>query len=246
MPEAKRREILMEDRLKKDFEDAVAFWDSALGATDEEKQEILDTVEGNEWKDMVPSPKLYDAIEQVAKNGRFLDYGCGQGWGALVAAKLGCTDVTAVDMAASAVDLLKVYAEAFKVGDVIKADAIDEKWLASQPDESYDVFLCSNVIDVIPLEIAEDILDNAARVLKKGGKAVIGMNFYMPPETAKERGMDVRENRYLFDNGVMRLSLISDDEWTAIIGRRFTVEKLDHFSWPGESKEGRRLFLLSK
>ena len=30
----------MEDRLKKDFADAVAYWNSALGATEEEKQEI--------------------------------------------------------------------------------------------------------------------------------------------------------------------------------------------------------------
>ena len=236
----------MEDRLKKDFADAVAYWNSALGATEEEKQEILDTAEGDEWKDMVPAQKLYDAIEQVAKNGRFLDYGCGQGWGAFTAAKLGCGDVTAVDMAASAIDLLKVFAKAFGVDGVIKAEAIDENWLAAQPEESYDTLFCSNVIDVVPLEIAESILDNAARVLKKGGRAVIGLNFYMSPETAKERGLDVKDGRYLYDNGILRLSLVSDEEWTDIIGKRFTVEKLDHFAWPGETKEGRRLFMLRK
>ena len=241
-----RRENRMEDYLKKDFKDAVAFWDSALGVSDEEKQEILDTAGDDDWKEMVPARKLYDAVEEVAMNGRVLDYGCGQGWGALAAAKLGCSDVTAVDMAESAVELVKVFAKAFKVDDVIKAEAIDEKWLASQPDESYDVFLCSNVIDVVPLEIAEDILDNAARVLKKGGKAVIGLNFYMAPETAKEKGLETKDDRYLYDNGILRLILISDEEWTEIIGKRFTVEKLDHFAWPGESKEGRRLFLLRK
>ncbi|MBO7634007.1 MAG: hypothetical protein J6S72_06445, partial [Lachnospiraceae bacterium] len=85
----------MEDYLKKDFKDAVAFWDSALGVSDEEKQEILDTAGDDDWKEMVPARKLYDAVEEVAKNGRLLDYGCGQGWGALAAAKLGCSDVTA-------------------------------------------------------------------------------------------------------------------------------------------------------
>jgi SAM-dependent methyltransferase len=238
--------MIMDDGLKKDFENAIAFWDSALSATEEQKREMEETAEGNEWKEMAPSQKLYDAIEEAAKHGRMLDYGCGDGWGALIAAKLGCPDVTAVDMAPKAVEVAKLYAKIFGAADVMKAEAIDEKWLAAQPDESYDAFFCSNVIDVIPLEIAEDILDNAARILKKGGRAVIGMNFYMAPETAKERGLDVKDDRYLFDDGVMRLSLISDEEWTKILEKRFKVEKLDHFSWPGESKEGRRLFLLSK
>ncbi|MBO4506467.1 MAG: class I SAM-dependent methyltransferase [Lachnospiraceae bacterium] len=236
----------MDDSLKKDFENAIAFWDSALSVTDEQKKELEESVGEEEWQDMAPSKKIFDAIAEAAKHGRMLDYGCGDGWGALTAAKLGCPDVTAVDMAAKAIEVAKLYMKCFGVDDVVKAEAIDEKWLADQPDESYDAIFCSNVIDVIPLEIAEDILDNAARILKKGGRAVIGMNFYMSPETAKERGLDVKEDRYLFSDGVMRLSLVSDEEWTKILEKRFTVEKLDHFSWPGEEKEGRRLFILSK
>ena len=236
----------MDDGLKKDFENAIAFWDSALSVTDEQKKELEESVGEEEWQDMAPSKKIFDAISEAAKHGRMLDYGCGDGWGALTAAKLGCPDVTAVDMAAKAIEVAKLYMKCFGVDDVVKAEAIDEKWLAGQPDESYDAIFCSNVIDVIPLEIAEDILDNASRILKKGGRAVIGMNFYMSPETAKERGLDVKEDRYLFSDGVMRLSLVSDEEWTKILEKRFAVEKLDHFSWPGEEKEGRRLFILSK
>ena len=236
----------MAEDLKKEWERSVEFWDSALSATDEEKQQILDSDAGEEWKEMAPSQKLYDAIAEVADKGRLLDYGCGHGWGALIAAKLGCKDVTAVDMAAKAVDLAKVYFKAFGVGDAVKAEAIGENWLSEQPDGSYDVFLCSNVLDVVPLDIAENILDNAARILKKGGPAVIGMNFYMTPEAARERGLDVKDDRYLFSDGVLRMSLVSDEEWTGILEKRFTVEKLDHFAWPGEAKEGRRLFILKK
>ena len=75
---------------------------------------------------------------------------------------------------------------------------------------------------------------------------MIGMNFYMSPEEARERGMDVKHDRYLYSNGVLRLSLISDDEWKEILGKYFTVEDLDHFAWPGEKKGGRRLFRLKK
>ena len=148
-------------------------------------------------------------------------------------------------MAEKAVELTKVYAQAFGA-DSVKAEAINENWLKEQPAESFDALLCSNVIDVVPLEIAEEIIENAARVLKPGGKAVFGLNFYMSPEQAREKGLTIENDRYLYSDGILRLSLVSDEEWTEKLKKYFTVEKLDHFAWPGESSDGRRLFILSK
>ncbi|MBP5249361.1 MAG: class I SAM-dependent methyltransferase [Lachnospiraceae bacterium] len=234
------------DELRKDWEASVNYWDEALNVSDEDKEQIMTATPGDEWKELAPSEKLFEAVKEIAGLGKFLDYGCGHGWGAVSAAKLGCKDVVAVDMAGSAVELTGVYAKAFGVEKDVKTVVIDEKWLEGQPGDSYDAVLCSNVVDVVPLEIAEDILKNLARVLKTGGKAVIGMNFYMSPEEARERGMDVKHDRYMYSNGVLRLSLISDDEWKEILGKYFTVEDLDHFAWPGEKKGGRRLFRLKK
>ena len=116
--------------------------------------------------------------------------------------------------------------------------------LSKEPEESYDGLFISNVIDVIPMEITRDILANAKRVLKKGAKIVIGMNNYLSPEIAKSKDYTVKEDRYLFVDKILRLVLMSDEEWTSLLSEYFTVTKLDHFSWPGEETETRRLFFL--
>ena len=36
------------------------------------------------------------------------------------------------------------------------------------------------------------------------------------------------------------------DEWTALFSRHFKVIRLEHFAWPGEKSETRRLFHLQR
>ena len=66
----------------------------------------------------------------------------------------------------------------------------------------------------------------------------------MPPEAAKQRGMDLVEDKYLFVDNVLRLLSLSDEEWKELFLPYFEVEQLDYFAWPGEQKETRRLFIL--
>jgi len=47
-------------------------------------------------------------------------------------------------------------------------------------------------------------------------------------------------------DGVLRLVSRTDEEWAAIFSPYYTVERLEHFAWPGEAKETRRLFCLRK
>ena len=47
-------------------------------------------------------------------------------------------------------------------------------------------------------------------------------------------------------NGVLRLTSLSDEEWKDLFAPYFNVESLTYFSWPGEEKETRRLFVLKK
>ena len=47
-------------------------------------------------------------------------------------------------------------------------------------------------------------------------------------------------------DGVLRLVSRTDDEWAALFDPYFTVEELDHFAWPGEAAETRRLFRLRR
>ncbi len=233
----------MNDEYKK----LVDHWNNVFKMTDEDREAGENEVYGEEdLKEMAPSEKLLIAAKSLGNCEKVLDYGCGNGWAGLIAAKSGCEAVTCADPAENAVEAVNVYARMFGVEDRIKTVCIDETWIGRVQDEAYDGFFCSNVLDVVPEEMAEDILKNAARILKKGGHAVIGMNNYLDPAVAKERGLALRNGNQLYVDEVLRLVSRSDEEWSAILGKYFTIERLEHFSWPGETKEGRRLFYLSK
>ena len=60
---------------------------------------------------------------------------------------------------------------------------------------------------------------------------IIGMNYYLSPEQAVERGTELQDGNCVYVNLVLRLVSFSDEEWTAIFSPYFTVEELDHFAW---------------
>ncbi len=220
-------------------------WNNAFQLSEEErKQADSEQVTDESWKELAPSPKLTEAAASFKDCANVLDYGSGSSWAGIIMAKSGCPCITAADPAENAKEMAEVYIKAYGVENQVHPICISSSWLSEVPDDTYDGFFCSNVLDVIPQEMTEDILLNTARVLKKDGKAVISFNFYMPPEFIKQRGMDLREESMIFIDDVLRMVNRTDEEWTEILNKYFTVEKLDHFAWPGEQKETRRLFYL--
>ncbi len=223
----------------------IDFWSRALSITDEEKKE-LEGCSPDDYKELAPSEKLFEAAVSLGTCKRVLDYGCGYAWAGIIAARSGCEQVTAVDPAAGAVESAKVYAEFFGAKERMEISCVDTDWLSRLPEGTYDGFICSNVLDVVPTEVAQEILREAARVLTEGAKVIIGLNFYLSPESAKEKGIELQDGNLLFENGVLRMVCRSDAEWEAFFDRYFTVERLEHFAWPGETREARRLFYLKK
>ena len=228
---------------KKVNSDLVAFWNEAIKLPEDYKEEVRKATD-NSVMDIVPSQKLYDAVKELGSCKKVLDYGCGSGWGAIVAASNGCKDVLAVDLGKNITDAAKFYADV--LGTNIKTEVIDENWIKSVPACTFDGFVCSNVLDVVPLETAENIVKEMARITTSDAKIVIGLNFYMSKEMAKKRNIELVDDMYLFVNDVLRLSSLSDDEWKIIFAPYFEVVKLDYFAWEGEEKESRRLFVLKK
>ena len=224
----------------------ISFWNEAIGLDDKMRKELLMHIVPEQYAKLAPSEKLFEAVERLGQCRRVLDYGCGSGWASIIAAHSGCKSVTAADRGEKIIDSAKFHANAYKVGDRIETVRISENWLKSVPSESYDGIVCSNVIDVVPIETSREIVRELSRVAEKGATIVIGLNFYMSKEMAEKRGIELVEDRYLFADGVLRLTSMSDEEWRDILSQCFTVEKLDHFAWPGEEKETRRLFLLTK
>ena len=221
----------------------IKFWDVAIALTPEQKEEMKQ-YKGMDAKELAPSEKLFNAIKTLGKCQKVLDYGCGNAWAGIIANKNGCKDVTAVDLGEKIIDAAKFYANLCEAN--INAFVIKPDWLKSVQSNTYDGLVCSNVLDVLPIETSKEIIEQIARITKKNAKVIIGLNFYMPPEAAKQRGMDLVEDKYLFVDNVLRLLSLSDEEWKELFLPYFEVEQLDYFAWPGEQKETRRLFVLRK
>ena len=233
----------MSEKTVKDNQTIIAFWDKAFALNEQEQAEEIST---DAWKDMAPSAKLFDAAQNLGTRKKVLDYGCGSGWASVIAAKSGAIDVTAVDPAPGAAKAAAYYAAVFGVEEQVHASCVFPDWLQSVPANTYDGFICSNVLDVVPPETAEEIIRGSARAVTKDADVIIGLNYYLSPEAAAQRGIELQEGNQLYMDGVLRLVSRTDEEWAKIFAPYYTVEKLEHFAWPGETAERRRLFWLRK
>lgn len=216
---------------EKDNNTLIEFWDKAFALSEEDMMQEKETCKDN-WSDLAPSEKLFKAAVSLGSAEKVLDYGCGSGWAAIIAAKSGCPDVTAVDVARGAAKATAFYADLFDVADKVHVSCVSPTWIADVPSCAYDGFICSNVLDVVPEDTAQDIIRQAARVVRPGASVIIGLNYYLSPETEASKGLDLVDGNRLYVDGVLRLVSLSDEEWTARFSELFEVEKLEHFACP--------------
>lgn len=227
---------------KKDNENLIAFWNQVLKIDEEAKKEFKQYNE-DDWIHLAPSKKLFDAASLLGKRKKVLDYGCGNAWAGIIANKSGALDVTAVDVIKDGIESAKLYAETFKAN--ISALYVEPNWLESVKDKTYDGIICSNVLDVVPLETSKYIIKELARVATDDALIIFSFNFYLDKENLEKRNMNL-DNGKLYVNGVLRLLNLSDEDWIDLFNPYFEVVKLDYFAWPNENKETRRLFILKK
>ena len=227
------------------YKTLVEFWNKGFELSEEDKKQIegsKGTVD--DLKGFALSPKLFDIACSFKDKNNVLDYGCGSGWASLIIAKFGANKVTSVDVAPNSIEMLNKYKKAFEVDNIIDTFAIDENWLGTQEDK-YDGFFCSNVIDVVPLNMAKEIVNNAAKAVKKGARVVFSLNYYIPVKMMEDKGHKV-DGPHVYIDGVLRLTSLTDEEWASIFKKYFKLIKFDYFAWTGEAKETRRLFVLEK
>ena len=224
--------------MNEDLKNLLEHWNNAFRLGDEDRNGEYS------WEDLAPSQKLIDAVQSFRDCENVLDYGSGSGWAGIAMAKGGCRKVTCADVVPNAKDYAGFFIGKFGVQEQVKPVCVDTSWLSRVPDGTYDGFFCSNVLDVVPPDVADEILGNSARVLAKGGRAVIGLNFHMDPKLIAERGFDCRNGNQIFISGVLRLVNRTDEQWSELFGRHFIVESLEYFAGPGEERETRRLVRL--
>lgn len=219
-----------------DLKNLVNFWNDCFNNDDK--------IEVTNYKSLALSKKLYDALEILSKEGKVLDYGCGHGWASIILAKEGCKNVTASDMAPNAIKMAKEYSKVYQVDSNINFKLINDDYLNNELDSYYDGVFCSNVLDVVPMEVSQSIIKFLHRVVKENGLVIIGLNYYLDLNKAPNGFKVIDKNVYI--NDILRLVSLTDEEWVNIFSKYFTIEKTIHFSWPNENVERRRIFYLRK
>ncbi len=230
------------------YEGAKKFWDQAFEMDEKEMEEYKKEADvQNGWKELAPAEKLRDVIvEHLAGRSKVLDYGCGEGWAGITLSKSGCKDVTCVDVVENAIVLTNFFKEIYGIKSGFKAECVSDNWIIESPTNVYDGIFCSNVIDVLPSDIAGNIIENIARIATPNAKVIISMNYYAEPISNPERGIEIKNENQLFVNGILRMVTRTDEEWEEIFSHFFDVEDVVYFAWPGETEAKRRIFILSK
>ena len=231
--------------MNKDYINLVSFWDNSFILKEEDKQELQKLNPDEDWKSLAPSEKQFNILQSFNGKNNVLDYGCGSGWASIIMAKSNVKRVVAADVSSNSIKMVDCYREVFKVSDIIHPVTISSDFLSHELDNTYDGFFSSNVIDVIPLEMAKEIIKESSRVTKPGTKVIFSLNYYIDPIQMEKRGCKINGS-LIYINDVLRLNSLTDNEWINIFKEYFNDIKLDYFAWPGESKETRRLFVLRK
>jgi 16S rRNA (guanine1207-N2)-methyltransferase len=136
-----------------------------------------------------------------------LDLGCGYGYLALFGARQGFSRIIATDNCAAAINICKTNFERLELpGEVIADDC------AATIEETFDVVVCNPPFHrgfKTDPALTKKFVDSAARLLKRGGKALFVVNRFVPlAKTAKSAFKDVtlidQNNGYklfLLENG---------------------------------------------
>ena len=224
-----------------DQERLLAFWNEVFASEETEPREAGPDL----WRSLAPSEKLFRAAVELGLCENVLDYGCGSGWAGIIAAMSGCERVLCADAAPNAVAAAERNIRLSGAQGRATAVLADGNAPLSLPRAGFDGLICSNVLDVVPPSVSEELLRRFWQVTHAGARVVIGLNFCLPEGRAPRPGERLEEGR-LYVNGVLRLVSRSDEEWERAFEPYFTLDRLEHFAWPGEKEETRRLFFLRR
>ena len=230
------------------YAQSLEFWNSAFALSTEDREKHKNEITAQSDPAAIGiSMQLADFVKaNLAHCTKVLDYGCGEGWAGMSLSRQGCGDVTCVDLAQNAVETVKYLAALHGIHEGFTAMAVDVDWLGSQNAETYDGIVCTCVLDVVPSEICKGIIENLAKVCKKGGTVVIGLNYYAEPVDKPEKNIYIKNGNELYLDGILRMVTRTDEEWKQLFALYFDIEKLEYYAWNSESEKRRRMFVLKR
>lgn len=122
----------------------------------------------------------------------------------------------------------------------------DHNYLKQLDDEDFDGIILSNVIDIIPKDYADEIMEQLTRILKKGGYLFLKINPYSTDEElAAINLVNMKDNLYTKD-GILRYRRLDTDAWKKEFEPSYKLLRYIEFPYPWDLTRLNRLFLLEK
>ncbi|MFA6755836.1 MAG: class I SAM-dependent methyltransferase, partial [Bacilli bacterium] len=191
---------------------------------------------------------FYQSLKFIGDHSsRVLEIGCADGYslmytnlyGKKVCFCLGIdTSINAINLAKETIKLSKLENINFELSSNASLDLIN--------DNSFDGIICSNVLDVLPIEVAKGIIINIDRILCPNGYLFLKFNYYVSEELkSRIKGMvNMGENCYSL-NGVLRLHNEPIEYWKKLF-KDYKVIKETEFERIKDGPLDRILILQKK
>lgn len=171
-----------------------------------------------------------------------LDFGCGNGTTLFFCSLLGTHRHVGIDLSAGAIESASKRRARTQNGEFAFRQGGTEL-LATLPDESFDAVVLLNILDNLYPDDALFVLSNCARLIKRGGRALVKLNMHLSAEQIQNWNIRAVEGD-LLDDGLLLWNL-PNARWQEMLTRAFFLERYEEIAYP-EYEQTNRLFRLVK
>jgi len=204
-----------------DYERLKAFWNKELG--EPEKAES--------W---IENEKFNQIINDYLRDGDYvLDFGAGSGWGLTELTFKKKINGIGIDTAINSINYANKMAQISNL-DNIKFICADESILDNYIDK-FDFVLSVNLLDVLPDEIVDNILEQLHKACKKGAYLFIGLNPDFTVEQLTQMIGMKQVGHYFYKDDILRANKKTKNEWANLFSNNFEV--IENFEFVVDERE---------
>ncbi len=197
--------------------------------------------------DIEISDALDECLNELAKSSTsILDIGCGDGIMLLEASFFADENarLLGIDSSENAIRYANATAINSKRSNIsYKLGGLET--LSKMKDGSFDGIICSNFLDVIPVESAIPFIKEIQRLLSKGGHLLFKCNFIIGEKSAKAMNAKVDDEGNVYLSGILRSNNRIDDEWVKSFSPLHLLYKKE-YARLGEDRPKDRIFYFEK
>ena len=227
----------IDDTIRRDYNRSINMWNDVYS-----KCKIVDL----KGKSLSVEPMFDICLDIFASEcKKVLDFGCGTGDVIFQCYEFGNIDSgLGIDLSETGIEFAKKFASVnkynnldFKVGDISYFDNF--------ADGSFDGIILSNVLDVMPKDVALKTFKRLTDLLAPKGLMFVKLNPFYEKSDMKEWGLTQIKDNLFEENGVLRYRELDTASWKQSFEKHYEIIRYLEFPYPWQ--EGmNRLFLLQK